>query len=298
MASKVKIAFESKCVAVSLDDILPTKKTSKQIKRSRKYLQIAASILEIGIIEPPVIAKVRNKREKFLLLDGHLRIEVLKDSGTKEITCLVATDDETYTYNKRINRLATIQEHKMILKAIESGVPQERIAKALDVNISTIRQKRALLEGICPEVVELFKNRHCPGNSFRTLKKMKPIRQIEVAELMIAMNNYSGNYSKAMLAATPRDQLAQPENPKKFKGLSSEQIAQMESEMAKLQQQMKFIGASYGPDHLNLVLARGYIATLLKNSKVSQYLEKNHSGILTELRRISKVVSMGQEELV
>jgi hypothetical protein len=33
--------------------------------------------------------------------------------------CLIATDDEGYTYNNRINRLAIIQEHRMILKAIE-----------------------------------------------------------------------------------------------------------------------------------------------------------------------------------
>ena len=33
------------------------------------------------------------------------------------------------------------------------------------------------------------------------------MRQIEVAELMIAMDNYSVSYSKALLVSTPRDQL-------------------------------------------------------------------------------------------
>ena len=33
--------------------------------------------------------------------------------------CLIADDDEAFTYNKRVNRLATIQEHYMIVKAIE-----------------------------------------------------------------------------------------------------------------------------------------------------------------------------------
>ena len=76
--------------------------------------------------------------------------------------CLIATDDEAFTYNKRISRLATIQEHKMILKAIKSGVPEERIAKALDINVAMIRRKRHLLDGICPEVTDLLKDRHCP----------------------------------------------------------------------------------------------------------------------------------------
>jgi hypothetical protein len=292
------MAFETESVFVEFADILPVKQLPKRVKKTKKYLQISASIREVGIIEPPVVARERHKKGKFLLLDGHLRIEVLKELGAQGVTCLVATDDEAFTYNKRINRLATIQEHKMILKAIERGVPQERIAKVLDISISTIRQKRSLLEGICAEAVELLKDKHCPTNTFRSLKKMKPMRQVEVAELMIAMDNYSVSYSKALLAATPQDQLIESEKPKSFKGISAEKIAQMESEMAKLQREMKLIEDSYGPDHLNLVLAGGYLVSLLKNEEVSRYITQNHSEIMSEFRRISEVVSMGSEAKV
>lgn len=298
MPNKVSIAFEAESVFLGFSDILPVKQLQKRVKKTKKYLQISASIREVGIIEPPVVVRDRDKQGKFLLLDGHLRIEVLKERGAQGVNCLVATEDEAFTYNKRINRLATIQEHKMILKAIDRGVPQERIAKALDINVSTIRHKRSLLEGICAEVVELLKDKHCPTNTFQSLKKMKPMRQIEVAELMVAMNNYSVSYSKALLAATPQDQLIDSEKPKSFKGISAEQIAQMESEMAKLQREMKLIEDSYGPDHLNLVLARGYLFTLIENQEVSRYLAQNNSEILSEFRRISEVVSMGLEEKV
>ena len=294
MRKRVNTAFELESVFVELANILPVKKFTKDIKKTRKYRQIAASIQEIGIIEPPVVARQRNG--VFLMLDGHLRIEVLKELGVDGVACLVATDDEAFTYNKRINRLATIQEHKMILKAIKNGVPQERIAKALDVNVSNIREKRRLLEGICPEAVELLKDKHCPITTFRSLVKMKPMRQVEVIQIMIDMGNYSVSYSKALLAATPQDQLVDTGKPKSFKGISAEQIARMETEMAKLQQDMKLIEDSYGPDYLNLVLARGYLASLIDNDKVLRYLGKNHSEILGELRKISEVVSMGSEE--
>ena len=290
------MAFEFESVFVELTDILPVKQLQERVKKTRKYAQISASIREVGIIEPPVVVRKRDKKGKFLLLDGHLRIEVLKELGAEGVVCLVAIDDEAFTYNKRINRLATIQEHKMILKAIEHGVPQERIAKALDVNISTIRQKRSLLEGICPETAALLKDKHCPLQTFQSLKKMMPMRQVEVAELMIAMDNYSVSYSKALLAATPQNQLVEPEKPKSFKGISAEKIAQMETEMAKLQRGIKLIEDSYGPDHLNLVLARGYLVSLLENEQVSRYLAQNNSEILSEYRRISEVDSMGQGE--
>ena len=212
MRKRVSMAFEPESVFVDLANILPVKQFPNHIKKTRKYRQIAASIQEIGIIELPVVARERNG--KFLMLDGHLRIEVLKELGVGGVACLVATDDEAFTYNKRINRLATIQEHRMILKAIENGVPEERIAKALDVNVSNIRHKRRLLEGICPEAAELLKDRHCPMYTFQSLRKMKPMRQVEVVELMIAMDSYSVSYSKALLAATPQDQLVDTGKPK------------------------------------------------------------------------------------
>lgn len=298
MTAKVAMAFEPDSVLIRLPDILPMKQLSATIKKSRKYQQILASIQEVGIIEPPVVARQEGRQGKFLLLDGHLRIEVLKELEVDEVTCLIATDDEAFTYNKRVNRLATIQEHKMILKAIERGVPEDRIAKALDVNIPSIRRKRRLLDGICPEAAELFKDKHCPLNTFQSLKKMKPMRQVEVAELMIAMNNFSITYSKALLVATPQDQLVESGKPKSFKGISPEQIARMEKEMASLQREMKLIEESYGPDHLNLVLARGYLVSLLNNSKVVQYLTQNHSEILGEFQRISEAASMGSETAV
>ena len=292
------MAFESESVFIEISNIHPVKQFQKRVKKTKKYLQISASIREVGIVEPPIVIPEPHKKGKYLLLDGHLRIEILKELGAQGVICLVATEDEAFTYNKRINRLATIQEHKMILKAIERGVPQERIAKALGINISSIRQKRSLLEGICPETTELLKDKHCPQNTFQSLKKMKPMRQIEVAELLIAMDNYSVSYSKALLAATPQDQLIESEKPKSFKGISAEKIAQMESEMAKLQREMKLIEDSYGPDHLSLVLARGYLVSLLENEGVSRYLAQNHNEILSEFRRISEVVSMGPEEKV
>lgn len=183
----------------------------------------------------------------------------------------------------------------MILRAIERGVPEDRIARALDVDVPSIRRKRKLLEGICPEAAELLKDKHCPINTFLSLKKMKPMRQVEVAELMIAMNNFSIPYSRALLAATPGEQLVEAEKPKAFKGISPEQMARMETEMASLQREMKLIEDSYGPDHLHLVLACGYLASLLNNGKIVRYLTQNHGEILSEFQKIQEVTSMASE---
>src|SRR5262249_6513558 len=204
----VKAAFEETGRRIAIGDIRPLKLVTDIIKKTPKYRQIAASIAEVGIVEPPVVARDRSERGKYLLLDGHLRIEVLKERGETDVVCLISTDDEAFTYNKRVNRIAIVQEHQMILKAIERGVSEERIAKSLNVDVASIRRKRRLLNGICPEAAELLKDKHVAIPSFSELKKLAPLRQIEAAELMVAMNKYTISYAKSLVAATPQAQLA------------------------------------------------------------------------------------------
>ena len=66
---------------------------------------------------------------------------------------------------------------------------------------------------------------------FTLLRKMKPLRQVEAVELMSAMNNYTARYAHALQVATRQEDLAQPERPKKVRGLTAEQMARIEREM-------------------------------------------------------------------
>jgi hypothetical protein len=285
---ELKIAFESSSLRIPVGQIEPLREVSERVKKSVKYNQIAASIKEVGIIEPPVVVRDSSDPEKFHLLDGHLRVEISKEQGINAIVCLVATDDEAFTYNKRVNRLAIIQEHKMIMTAIQKGVPEERLARALNVNISSIRSRRRLLEGICPEAADLLRDKHVPINSFHELRKLKPMRQIEAADLMVAMNRYTISYARSLVAATPDSQLVEKKQ-KKLKGLTPEQIARMETESANLQREFKMIEQDYGADHLDLVLAVGYIGRLLGNAKLVRYLAQYQPEILAEFQKISEL---------
>jgi hypothetical protein len=217
---------------------------------------------------------------------------VLKQIGETHARCLISTDDETYTYNKRVSRMATIQEHAMILKATRSGVSEERIAKVLRVDVASIRQKRDLLNGICKEAAEILKTRHVPLGVFGVLKKIKPMRQIEVAELWITTGNFSVPYAKALLAATQRELLVEPEKHKDIKGLTPEQVAKMEKEMESLQGELKLIEDSYGNQVLNLVLARSYISKLFENNRITRYLGQHHPDIFRELQTITESDSL------
>jgi ParB-like chromosome segregation protein Spo0J len=292
MPQPVKISFRRHVVVLPLSDILPLKRVTASMKHMIKYKRIVASIGEVGIVEPLVLAPRRSDGEPYMLVDGHLRYAALLDLGDTEVPCLIADDDEAFTYNKRVNRLATVQEHYMIVTAIERGVSEERLAKALSVDVKMIKAKRTLLDGICPESTEMLRDKSIDSTVFTSLRKMKPERQIEAVELMSAMNNFTARYAQALLAATRQDDLARPERPKQVRGLTAEQMARMEREMEGLQREFKTVEASYGDSVLNLVVTSGYLAKLVANPRVCRYLERRHPEILTEFKAIVAVASL------
>ena len=293
MAKEVRIGFDPKGVILPIGSVLPLRQLKPGVRVTQKYQQILASVREVGIIEPLIVFPQDRKAEMYLLLDGHIRLEVLKELGQTSARCLISTDDEAYTYNKRISKLATIQEHLMVLTAIKNGnVSEGRIAKALNLDIASIRRKRDLLIGIAPEAAEVLKNRNVSPNIFAALRKMKPIRQLEAAELLVATNNFSVPYMKALLASTPAEMLVDPDKHKVIEGLTPEQIAKMEKEMDALHRDLKLIEASHGNEALNLVLARGYLTKLFSNARVVRYLTQHYGDIFHELQVIVEATSL------
>lgn len=83
----------------------------------------------------------------------------------------------------------------MIVRAIERGVSEDRLATALNLDVKAIRRRRTMLLDISPDVVDLMKDKSVNPSTFAVLRKMRPMRQIEAAELM----NMAGNYT-----STPR----------------------------------------------------------------------------------------------
>ncbi len=290
--TKIALGFVPEPLSVPLDHILPLKKIPEGLGISRKFRQIRSSIQEVGLIEPLSVTPVDRESEQYFLLDGHIRLIALRELGHVEAPCLVATDDESYTYNNRINRLSTIQEHFMIRRAIARGVSPERLAKALDVDVRSINKKRTLLDGICPEAAELLQDRQFSAEISRVLRKMKPTRQVECVELMVSANNITVAYAEALLVATPAELLVEGKKPHKLNGVTQEQMAKMEREMANLQGQYKLVEQTYGQDVLNLVLARGYLAKLVDNESVARYLRQRHPELVTEFEEIVRATSL------
>ena len=219
------LGFIPEPITLALDRILPSRKPPEGLPTSRKFKQIMASMEAVGLIEPLSVGKADKSTGQHILLDGHIRLLALQQLGYTDAPCLIATDDESYTYNNRINRITSIQEHQMLRRAVERGVTPDRLAKALNVDVSQIHKKVSLLEGICPEAIEMLKDQHFSANLGAVLRKMKPTRQVECVELMLTANNMTVAYAEALLAARQAFQADGAQSPELRAALAAAEVA-------------------------------------------------------------------------
>ncbi|MGI4748206.1 MAG: plasmid partitioning protein RepB C-terminal domain-containing protein [Janthinobacterium lividum] len=291
---RVKRAFEAEVLSIPLATIEPSKTIAQKVKRSVKFARIAASIAEVGLVEPLVVS--REPSGRFRLLDGHARLAALLQTGAADARCLVALDDEAFTYNKRISHLATIQEHYMIIKALDKGASEARIAASLNLDVAAIRKRRAMLDGICPEVVDLLKSKSVNIGVFSALRRMRALRQIEAVELMMAAGNVTAGYAKVLLAGTRQVDLVNPEKIRKAAGLKPDQLERMQREMEAVQTDFKAVEKTFGSNVLELVVATGYLGRLIKNHHVQVYLEEKHPEYLVQFKSIVRTTSLDQNQ--
>jgi len=289
-APRPQPAFELEGITLRLDKLLPTRATSEHLKGSSKFRALVASIREVGIIEP--LSVFPQKGGKYLLLDGHARAEALRELAIPEAPCLLAIANEGYNYNKRVNRIAPIQANRMILKALDAGVPEERIAKALNLAVETVRLNRSLLFSICPEAVALLQDKQVALKTLSLLKKVKPLRQIEMAEIMVVAGNYSVTYARALVMTTSRDQLVDPESPRKIPGIHPDDLARVEHEMRVQEKDYRMLDETYNEHVMALTISRGYLRPLLENNRVVRFLSQHFREYLSEFQRIVEANSL------
>jgi ParB-like chromosome segregation protein Spo0J len=116
-SNAVKAAFEKQIVVLPVDIIVPQKEITTGHRNGEFYRQLTASLKHIGLNGPLVVYPRRPG--DYLLLEGHVRLEILKSMGVREAKCLVSTDDEAYTYNRHVNHIPAIAQHFMLLEALK-----------------------------------------------------------------------------------------------------------------------------------------------------------------------------------
>ncbi len=285
----IKYCFNEKTVSFRLSDLIYTKKLPTNYKSSQKYIQIKSTISALGLVEP-ILIYIDGADGTAKILDGHLRVEALKDIGEERVACLVSTVYDTYTPNKKVNRLTIIQIQKMLKEAVRVGVPEDMLCSALNISSDSLKSNLSVLKGICPEVIELFNDRDIPKNTFMILKRMIPFRQIECANIMIKFDNYSKIFAQSLYHSSSPELLNDKGKPNiDERSGNRKAIERLEKEMAQVHFDTQKIKENYGSNSLKLTIVISHIKKILENPKVFHWLLRNKQDYLSELTKISDI---------
>lgn len=272
--------------------LLPSRSIPVNVRASNKYKQILTSIAEIGLIEPVMIFITENGEHK--ILDGHLRIEALKDLEITHAHCLISPVEDTYSYNKRVNHLTILQEQRMLQKAVESGVSVEKLCAVLGLSQGIINTRLRISEGISKEALALLADKNVSQNVFDVLKKIKLHKQMDFVSTMVTLNNFTKKFALSMLHALPAEHLVRmPDNATEDKDMVKT-LARLEKEMAALQIETQDIQNEFAENNLNLMVVRSYIAKLLSKNEIIHWLYDNKSEYLDVLKKILGVKHLNE----
>ena len=284
-----KVGFQMRIIRLPLENILPVRQIDDAQKRANRYEIILASIKVEGLVEPLVVFPQKGQPGKYMLVNGHMRYYAMKELELTFADCLIANDDECFTYNARVSRLPAIQEHKMITRAVKNGASLERIAAALNISPVAVQATLNLLNGLSEEAVDLLKDKPISPQALRMMKKVTGERQVEIARMMIEASNYHAGYVEGLVLGTRQCLLITANLPKKKKGMSAEAIAKMEQELETLESGMKTITENYKENMFTLQTAQTYIKALLKNERIAKFLKAKHAEINAEFESVAAV---------
>ncbi|HEY1722219.1 MAG TPA: plasmid partitioning protein RepB C-terminal domain-containing protein [Magnetospirillaceae bacterium] len=270
---------------IAIAAIQPLRHLSTNERRSTRFRQFVIEVGRTKTTEPLEVAPDRARPGVFLLLDGLRRHEALRTAGVKSIACIVNTDLGAISLNRRINGLTFIQQDEVIRASLAGGMPATRVQAALKICAKSLHQRLYLVGNLCDEAKALLRAHPSSIHGVAMFGHMAPARQIEAAELMIAMNDFRAYYARLLLAATPADKLVRSKRSKIFWGVSEETQRRIAAESEVAERRFRIARLTYASDQFALTVAKGYAAKLLRDDKVAGYLARYRPAMLETLER-------------
>ena len=144
------------------------------------------------------------------------------------------------------------------------------------------------INSICPEAARLLQNCNVAPSTFAVLRKMKRLRQEEVAERMVAFSNYSLAFAERLLALTPPQllvrHLTKGQAASRFVGQCPARAKKLQHEEAELARELIRLRHSYGKDVLTFTIYCKFVERLLANPRLEHYLGEKYPEALGVLR--------------
>jgi len=272
---------ELKRIMLKVDEIEIEQKRSINFQISRKYKKIVSSINNLGLIEP---LGVYRQKDKYILLDGYLRLLAAQELNMDEVPCFIYQNRDSYTFNAMRNELSPLQESKMIKKAISQGVDENDLAIVLNVPVKRIRETQKLVDNLISEARELLDNNQIFRNTAQQLSKVNEKRQEVILKKMEEVNNYNVTYAKLLVMKTPKEMMrsesvVRNNNPDYSK-------KRLYTQIKKGNQEIEFYAQRYKENIKELMKHVVFFRTIFEKEATSEYLSLNYPQMVKDIKKI------------
>jgi hypothetical protein len=278
------VNFRREVVELPLKYLVALKERKPRLTEDRRYKHMRESLEHNGLVDP--LSILPQAKDRYLVVDGDLRLNVLKDLRITKARCTRILEEEFYGYSRRVTVLSPIAEHVMILEALSNGVTEERLAAELRVGVRAIRLRKRLLNGIAPKAVELLKDQRVSSITLGFLRKMKSLQQIQAAQLMISANDCSSVFAAVLSDLTsPRKRRTRKQKGKTVERSQSGISSLFKDDMDSLVSELNRVRRTYGTDALAVTVGCRWLEHLSQNAAVAEYLRRNHAKVHQQLQR-------------
>ena len=270
-----------KRIMLKIEEIEVEQRRNINIQNNRKYKKIVSSIQNIGLIEP---LSVYQQKDKYILLDGYLRLLAAKELEMDEVPCFIYQNRDSYTFNAMRNEISPLQESKMIKKAISQGVDENDLAIVLNVPLKRIRQTKKLADSLIPEARELLDGNHIFRSTAEQLSRVNQEGQHMILKKMDEAQNYNASYAKVLVMKTPKEMIRsgvafRNNNPDHYE-------KRLYTQIKKGNQEIEFYAQRYKENMKELMKHVVFFRTILERETTSEYLSLNYPQIVKDVKKI------------
>lgn len=248
----------------------------------REYERILASIKSVGLIEPLVVFP---ENEDYLILDGVQRYRALVELGVDMAPCIMGKQREAFSTNRMVNRVSPVQERRMIEKALVE-VNRDTIAAALGISGLEHRLKKSLLKHLHSDVAAAYDAGKITKSCAREFTHVKLPRQKEILRAMEGYKDFSTTFARTLVVKTPapeRENRGGKYNPWDRRVQRKNSLLK---KLAEAEQKHDFYSQIYKQYTIDLLRLAIYARSLLTNTRLREYLDKNHSAVVSRFETI------------
>lgn len=124
-----------------------------------------------------------------------------------------------------------------------------------------------------------------PKRTVQALQRMVPARQLEAVRIMVAQDNLSGDFARALLAATSARARADDARGRQSHPECVRRLAQMVGRLVEAQREVAILRPRHDQNLLFRTLAAGWTRTWIHDDVVAAWLLTHHPKYAVALRR-------------